>query len=195
MEKSIDFLLSEKASLLQKSNYFRENEAELLLLNSSKGEDDRLDFYRFLNREYIPDLIESKDYQRALILLYRIESDLRKMSFSDQKIAVLEMFQFNLAQALSFNRKYFKSRGAYEQLLHCRPDNKLYSQSWTKNEVLIASKFFNIALVVLIPALIINLILLALIGDNWPVYLFVFLSISLTLAGIHRFYWELKSKE
>jgi hypothetical protein len=195
MEKSIGFLLSEKASLLQKSNYFRENEAELLLLNSKQDEDDRLDFYRFLNGEYVPGLFESKDYQRALILLYRIESDLRKMSFSDEKMAVLEMFQFNLAQALSFNKKYFKSRGAYEQLLHCRPDNKLYSQSWTKNEVFIASKFFNIALIVLIPALVINLIILALIGDNWPVYLFVSLSVILSLAGIHRFYWELKSKE
>jgi tetratricopeptide (TPR) repeat protein len=195
MEKNIDFLLSEKVLLDQKSKYFMENESEILLTISTKDDTYRLDAYNFLNSDLIPDLLEKKDYQKALILLYRIESDLRKMSFSDEKMAVLEKFQYNLAQALSFNKKYFKSRKAYEQLLHCRPDNKFYSQSWTKNEVFIASKYFNIALIILIPALVINLVILALNGDDWPVYLFIFLSVIASLSGIHRFYWELKSKE
>lgn len=97
---------------------------------------------------YAKSLFEEERYAELYVYLELLEKDFRAYKFSDEKMRILEEFQFMLGFSLNKAKNYYRSRDAYDALVHCRPENKVYQEEWRKNELTIAKKNFILTFIV-----------------------------------------------
>ena len=101
---------------------------------------------------YADSLFKQDKYNELYVYLEAMEAKFRAYKFSDEKMRILEVFQYMLAFSLNKAKNFYRSREAYDALVHCRPENKTYKEEWLSNERIIAKK--NTFLILLVGAII-----------------------------------------
>lgn len=194
MKKVLETIYNSNLPVSQRIEVFKSNEIDICNFNLTQDNEDRLKLYDFIVSIYLKDFKSEEEKIQGLALLRRIETDLRKLDYSEEKMRVLEEFQFNLAHSLFLNGDYKKSRKSFEQLIECRPNNASYRKYWAKNEAKIANHLFNIYLMLIIPGLIASVVFMVIFKGEWPIYLFFTLLLSLVIASFYKVFWKFKSR-
>ena len=194
MESLLETIHNSNLPINQRIDAFKKNEVELGNFVLTLDDEQKMRYYDFVITQYLRELVSDDEKIKNLQLLKGIEKDLRKLPYSEEKMILLEEFQFNFAHFLYLNKEHFKSRNAFEQLIECRPNNNSYKKYWAKNEYKIAKLVFRLSMLLLVPGIISSVVFMVIFKGEWPIYMFFFLLAPIVILSLYKVYWIFKSR-